>query len=279
MTTIKASKQSLRSADGAENGGRLACALKNVMQSLARALGCVAIGLLGCGINPAISDETSGYQDRARKLPIRGVVRPLAQAVISTDIVATVSTVGFQEGQAFKKGDVLVAFDCRRQEAELAATVAQLKEMQINVDTNAFLEKRDAANKQDLEISRARAAKAAADVDSLKARIDQCIIEAPFDGRVADLNIRAYEMPASGRPMIRILAAGELEIDLILPSNWLAWLKPGAEFKFLIDETRQSYDQSDDQSDRAFHSPFDRRSARHERLCAFCARRRLGAKA
>lgn len=197
---------------------------------------------LTIGASSAVSNENPAVQDRARNLPIRGVVRPLTQAIISTDIAAPVAKVGFKEGQSFKKGDVLIAFECHRYEAELAAAVAQMKEMQINVDTNTFLEKRDAANKQDLEISKARAAKASAEVDGLKARISQCVIEAPFDGRIADLGIREYEMPATGKPLIHILAAGELEIDLILPSNWLAWLKPGAEFKFLIDETRQSYD-------------------------------------
>ena len=207
-----------------------------------RAIGYAFLGVLNIGASVAFGEENSAIQDRARKLPIRGVVRPTAQASISSDIAATVAKVGFKEGDAFKKGEVLVAFDCRRYEAELAAAVAQQKEMQINVDTNSFLEKRDAANKQDLEISKARAAKASAEVDSLMARIDQCVIEAPFDGRVAELGIKEYEMPTASRPLIRILADGELEIDLILPSNWLAWLKPGAEFKFLIDETRQNYE-------------------------------------
>jgi membrane fusion protein, multidrug efflux system len=215
---------------------------KNLICLPAGVIGFASLGVIGLGTFAAFGAENSTFQDRARNLPIRGVVRPVAQATISTDIVATVAKVGFKEGQAFKKGDVLVAFDCRRYEAELASAVAQLKEMQVNVDTNAFLEKRDAANKQDLEISKARADKASAEADSLRARIDQCVIEAPFDGRVADLGIREYEMPATGKPLIRILADGELEIDLILPSNWLEWLKPGSEFKFLIDETRKSYD-------------------------------------
>jgi RND family efflux transporter MFP subunit len=197
--------------------------------------------IMAAGIAAAWSGEPSRVDAKMRGLPIRGVVKPAEQATISTEIVATVAKVGFKEGQSFKKGDILIAFDCRRYEAELASAVAQLREMEINVDTNLFLEKREAGNKQDVEISKARMAKAAAEADALKVRLDQCVIKAPFDGRVAELGIREHEMPAMNKPLIQILAAGEMEIELILPSHWLEWLKPGSEFSFLIDETRRSY--------------------------------------
>lgn len=202
----------------------------------------VAAGLVGLATR--VSGETAGTGEtprQTRALPIRGVVRALEEATISTEIIASVSKIGFKEGQFFKKGDLLIAFDCRRYAAELAAAKALQKEMQINVETNTFLEKRNAGSKQEIEISKARADKAGADVDALEVRIDQCNIMAPFDGRVAEIGIREHEMPVSGRPLIRVLAAGELEIDLILPSNWLAWLKTGAEFEIVIDETRKSY--------------------------------------
>ena len=201
----------------------------------------VAGGCIGLGSAVSWSGERSAADAKLRGLPIRGVVEPAEEATIGTEIVAMVAKVGFKEGQSFKKGEILIAFDCRRYEAELASAVAQLREMEINVDTNVFLEKRDAGNKQDVEISKARMSKAAAEADALRVRIDQCVIEAPFDGRVAELGIREHEMPATNKPLIHILADGEMEIDLILPSNWLEWLKAGAEFDFTIDETRKTY--------------------------------------
>ncbi len=178
---------------------------------------------------------------RSSKLPIRGVVRPLRQATIATEIVARVETIGFREGERFKKGQLLIAFDCRRHMAELASAEAQHQEMKVALETNAFLEKRNAGSRQDLEIAKARAAKAAADADGLRVRLDQCMIKAPFDGRVAELTINEHEMPVSGKPLIAILADGELEIDLILPSDWLGWLKEKMEFSFIVDETGRGY--------------------------------------
>ena len=46
--------------------------------------------------------------------PVRGVVRPQRQATISTDFQASVAATKFKEGDRFRKGDVLIEFDCRR---------------------------------------------------------------------------------------------------------------------------------------------------------------------
>jgi membrane fusion protein, multidrug efflux system len=111
--------------------------------------------------------------------------------------------------------------------------------MRIAVESNAFLEKRNAASRQDVEIAKARASKAAAEADALRIRLDQCSIIAPFDGRVSELVINEHEMSVAGKPMLSIIEEGDLEIDLILPSDWLVWLKAGADFAFAIDETQQ----------------------------------------
>lgn len=177
----------------------------------------------------------------AARLPIRGIVRAVNQAAISTDLAAPVAKVAFREGESFHKGDVLIAFDCRRQEAEYAAAEAQRREMAVALESAAFLEQRKAGSRQDVETARARVDKAAADVAAIKARIDHCKIVAPYDGRISELGIREYEMPGGGKPLLSIIENGDREIELIVPSVWLSWLKQGAEFDITIDETQKSY--------------------------------------
>jgi RND family efflux transporter MFP subunit len=184
---------------------------------------------------------TGGGASRVANFPVRGAVRPLHQATFSTDLVARVARIGFRDGEAFRRNDVLLAFDCRRQQAELAAAEAQHQEMKITLETNTFLEKRNAASRQDLEVAKARAAKAAAEVDGLRVRMDQCTILAPFDGRVFELAINEHEMSQPGKPLLSIVGDGELEIDLIVPSDWLGWLGVGAPFSFAIDETTRTH--------------------------------------
>ncbi len=47
----------------------------------------------------------------------------------------------------------------------------------------------------------------------------------------------AREIAASGQPLLKIQSGREVELELIVPSKWLTWLKPGAGFAFKIDET------------------------------------------
>ena len=169
-------------------------------------------------------------------LPVRGMVRPLNQAAIATDLQTRVDAVHFKEGDAFKQGDVLIAFDCERQRAELAAVTAQHREMKLALDSASYLDKKRAVGRFEVEVSRARTEKAAADVAALQARIKQCVIVAPYDGRVSELLINAHETPTPGKPIISVVDETAFEIDLIVPSHWLRKLAVGASFKFSVDE-------------------------------------------
>jgi multidrug efflux pump subunit AcrA (membrane-fusion protein) len=40
--------------------------------------------------------------------------------------------------------------------------------------------------------------------------------------------------------MLKIIDTSTLELDLIVPSKWLQWLKPGSPFTFAVDETGKS---------------------------------------
>ena len=179
--------------------------------------------------------------ESAQRLPVRGVVRASAQAVISTDLTARVTKVGFREGGQFRMGDVLVAFDCRQYKAELTSAEAQYREMLVAFESAMFLEKRNAGSRQDVEIARAKADQAAAKAEVIRARLDQCTITAPFDGSVAELGIHQHETPVAGKQLFFIVAKREPKIELIVPSTWLTWLKPGAEFQFQVDETDKAY--------------------------------------
>lgn len=195
-----------------------------------------AVAVVGAGVGAAMAESEA---DRYA-LPARGIVRPVDQATISTDLQARVSAVAVKEGAHFKAGDVLVEFDCRRHKAELAAVVAQRREAELALDNNLVLNQHRAIGKHEVEIAKVRVDKASGEADALKARVDDCRIVAPFDGRVAELGIHAFETPSPGKPFISIINDRELEIELIVPSDWLGWLRKDAVFEFTIDELKRA---------------------------------------
>ncbi len=172
---------------------------------------------------------------------IRGVVRPETAASISTELVAHIESMPLKVGASFNKGDVLVAFDCRRYKADLKAANAEAKSLSITVDQNRLLVRHRAGGINELKIAKANYERAKATAESLRIRLDQCTIRAPYDGRVAERLVDAYEISATNKPLMKIVKKGNLEIDLIVPSSWMVWLQKGQEFEFKIDETKKSY--------------------------------------
>lgn len=185
--------------------------------------------------------QSGGSVGLALQLPVRGIVRASSQATLSTDLTAFVTRIGFREGQHFLKGDVLIAFDCRMQEAQLAAAEATRREKKVAFKSANYLFRQNAGSKQDVETARALSEKASAESDVIRAKLDRCEIRAPYDGNVSELNISEHEMSVVGTPMLSIVRTGAPEIELIVPSTWLNAIKPGLKFDFLVDETRKTY--------------------------------------
>lgn len=167
---------------------------------------------------------------------VRGIIRAIDQASISTELTARVSAVHMREGERFKAGDVIIEFDCRRQLATLAATEAQQLEMQLTVDKFRMLQRAQSVGKNDLEVAEARLSKAKAESDALRSQIDQCRVVAPFDGRVLELGLQRHETVQPGKPFLTLVGISSLELDVIVPSEWVRWIKPGLVFKFNVDE-------------------------------------------
>ncbi|MEO1695097.1 MAG: efflux RND transporter periplasmic adaptor subunit [Pseudomonadota bacterium] len=167
----------------------------------------------------------------------RGVVVARHAATLTTSLAAPVIRIGFREAETFAAGDELIAFDCTRQRAELAAARAQVSEAQLTLRNARYLQSRKATGRFDVQIARARYAKAKADEDVIAAVIARCVVHAPFAGAVSELGVRVHETPRGDQPVMSIVATGALEIHLIVPSRWLLWMRTGATFGFDVDET------------------------------------------
>ena len=173
--------------------------------------------------------------------PVRGVVRAVSEAVISTEISARVSKVSFREGQAFKKGEPLIVFDCAVYDAETAAAWSAHVAAQEVYLSNKALATLNAVGNRDLRRSKADMERMEAEAKAVEARGRDCRILAPFDGRVVDVAIHDHENSSPGEALIKIIDDTELEVELLIPSDWLVWLKRDMPFQFAVDETGKEY--------------------------------------
>jgi len=199
-----------------------------------RAHFCVAAAIAMLSGNPA----PAFAQEDAPSL--RGIVKAVNEASISSDLGFRITQLPFREGQSFNKGDVLAAFDCDGLRAELRSAEARQAVEQLTYENNMRLAKLNAVGRFEVQLAKTKTDQAAAEVDTFRIKIQQCEIKAPFDGRVAAKIANVAELTDRTRPLMQIVSDEALEIEMLLPANWMRWLKPGEKFTMSLEEKAET---------------------------------------
>jgi RND family efflux transporter MFP subunit len=79
-------------------------------------------------------------------------------------------------------------------------------------------------------------AAAEADLRLVRLAVQRCEIRAPFDGTVVEHRVQAGEYVSEGQPVIEVVDHATLELEAIVPSQLLTWLRPGSAFTIEFDE-------------------------------------------
>jgi multidrug resistance efflux pump len=106
---------------------------------------------------------------------------------------------------------------------------------------NKRLAELNSIGKVELDVSEAEMMKNRAEVMSGTVAMSKCAVVAPFAGRVAEQKAREQQFVQPGQPLLDIIDDGALELEFIVPSKWLTWLRPGHVFQVTIDEVGKTY--------------------------------------
>ena len=172
---------------------------------------------------------------------IRAQLMPRRYTTLAAEIGAKVNRLPVAEGGRFRAGETLIAFDCSLQQAQLAKAQAVLTASEKTWAANQRLAELHSVGQLELEVSEAEVAKAKAEVASNHTLLSKCVVAAPFAGRVAEQKAREQQYVQPGQPLLEILDDSALELEFIVPSKWLVWLRPQQGFQVAIDETGRRY--------------------------------------
>lgn len=172
---------------------------------------------------------------------LRAQLTPRDFTTLAAEIGAKVEKIGVREGERFKKGATLIAFDCSIQRAQLAEARAALSAADKTAAVNRRLLELQTVGKLETEVAEAERDKARAKVSASEALTAKCAVPAPFDGRVVEQKVRSQQYVQPGQALLDVLDDSVLELDFVVPSKWLVWLKPGHAFQVAIDETGKAY--------------------------------------
>lgn len=208
-----------------------------LIRHIARSTLLVLLGLLAGPLWAETNDLFSTPEEKGQE--IRGVLRALDRALLSSELNARVLEMPYREGENFRRGDLLIRFDCAAYQAQLAASQAAAGAAQQELAQNRQLAEMKSVGRHAVALSEAHLAQARAESRVYQIQVDRCRILAPFDGQVVSQRIQAHESANPGTPLLEIVDNRHLEIHLLVPSRWLTRLKPGQYFDFVPDETGQ----------------------------------------
>lgn len=183
---------------------------------------------------PAVSLAVSAQEIRAQLSPRR-------YTTLAAEIGAKVNRLPIREGEGFKQGQLLIAFDCSIQNAQLQKAKASLMAAEKTWQANQRLFELNSIGKLELDSSQAEFAKNKAEVDAMSAVVSKCNVPAPFGGRVAEQKVREQQYVQPGQALLEIIDDSVLELEFLVPSKWLVWLRPGYGMQVRIDETAKEY--------------------------------------
>jgi membrane fusion protein, multidrug efflux system len=172
---------------------------------------------------------------------IRAQLIPLHYTTLSSEMAGRIDKIATRVGDHFRQGDVLVMFDCAVPRAQVARAQAVVTQGEKTLDINRRLVALKSMGQLELDVSAAEVLKAKADLVAAEAVASKCSIAAPFAGVTAEQKAREFQYTTPGQPLLDVLDDHTLEVELIAPSHWLSWLKPGYAFQVKIDETEKTY--------------------------------------
>ena len=176
----------------------------------------------------------------AEPLP-RVLLIPQRETTVVAQIVGQVNRLGGDMGSAIGQGATLVSFECSELSAKFRISEAELNSAREQHEAKVRLQGLNAAGEVEVSLAAAAVDKARAQIELSKAQMRQCVIAAPFAGRITKLHVRQYQAVNIGQPLVDLVSAGPLKLKMNAPSKWLGWLKPGAKFDVQIDETGKVY--------------------------------------
>ena len=189
----------------------------------------------------AAAQPTAPSSPNAGAPEIRAQISPLHYTTLSSEMAGRIDKIATRVGDHFRQGAVLILFDCAVPRAQVARAQAVVTQAERTFEIDRRLVTLKSMGQLELDVAAAEVLKAKADLAAAEAVASKCSIAAPFSGVTVEQKAREFQYTTPGQPLLDILDDSALEVELIAPSHWLSWLKPGYAFQVRIDETEKTY--------------------------------------
>ena len=203
----------------------------------------MAINLLKflASLNIVIASFFLSTQAHSQDMESRALVVASQEAVLSSELAARIENIAVKEMQRFKKGDLLIQFDCSLYEAQKDVVSANANGALIKLKSDEQMLQMRSIGKYELELSISEYEKAKSELRIAELNVERCKIKAPFDGAVEEVVVNTFETIQPQVELMKIIQTDILELEMVVSSEWISWLKIGHPIKVYIDEIQKEF--------------------------------------
>ena len=183
-------------------------------------------------------------QAHSQDMESRALVVASQEAVLSSELAARIENIAVKEMQRFKKGDLLIQFDCSLYEAQKDVVSANANGALIKLKSDEQMLQMRSIGKYELELSISEYEKAKSELRIAELNVERCKIKAPFDGAVEEVVVNTFETIQPQVELMKIIQTDILELEMVVSSEWISWLTIGHPIKVYIDEIQKDFNAS-----------------------------------
>ena len=183
-------------------------------------------------------------QAHSQDMESRALVVASQEAVLSSELAARIKNIAVKEMQRFKKGDLLIQFDCSLYEAQKDVVSANANGALIKLKSDEQMLQMRSIGKYELELSISEYEKAKSELRIAELNVERCQIKAPFDGAVEEVVVNTFETIQPQVELMKIIQTDILELEMVVSSEWISWLTIGHPIKVYIDEIQKEFNAS-----------------------------------
>lgn len=175
------------------------------------------------------------------EIMVTGTLLPDEEVDLSFETSGQVVEIMFKEGAYVHKGQLLARVNDKVLKAELKRLSSQLKLANDRVYRQRTLLQHDAVSQEAYEQVKTELATLKAQIDAVKAQIEQTELRAPFDGVIGlrQISVGAYASPST--VVSKLTRFVPLKVEFAVPERYAKDMKPGISLNFTVDGFLQSF--------------------------------------
>ncbi|MBR1788659.1 MAG: efflux RND transporter periplasmic adaptor subunit [Bacteroidaceae bacterium] len=186
----------------------------------------LCLALTGCGKKKDVAagerlvlvqTVENGHGQNVTTYP--GRTQASEEANVAFRVAGTLLHVTVKEGQRVRRGQVIARMDDRDYRVQLTAAEAEYTQVKAEAERVMALYADSVATANNYDKARYGLQQITQKLQHCRDQVDDCLLRAPFDGYVRTVLHESHETVAAGMPIVGLIADGQTEVVINIPTS------------------------------------------------------------